>query len=696
MTETRIRRRRLVLSCFECKRRKLKCGREYPICSRCISGGSPELCKYDPQFAMGTDADVACPNQSHTWSPDISVTQFVTPTLDTFDPSLVNNDLQTSPWLQFQLGLDHENSHPEVLDGEGFINSSGRRKQQQPVSDRKRSFNAQFLGPSHPRSILASFRDLCDFIKETVEGHHILGASQWDSYAPSAEQPLRSYSKDEIEQVIKSALPTEERCRCLLRSFFHHLAGIYAPFHGPTFWREYQSYWDGTHNDSAQFNANLLAIISCSRSLFADDPLSFNGDSSTARRETAEWLHAAEVWQGYHETKSKTIEDFRLRSLILLSKKINDIDLEDHYSSAQTLLADAISNGLHRDWRGLGIDESIYDREIRSKVWSAISELDIAACIERGVTSMQSHISANIGRPKGYDHDDYSSSTETEPADRPVDHLTDSSFGIIAHQIRPLRHNVNNFVNDPQNLISVDKRHLKELRTQVFEALGDIPNWSEGTQDEAKRKQGLIYRAVLDLYLHELLILLHLPFALPTDKDASSSGDKEFQRFVCMRSASTTIKIHELLAHEGFSPITFGKSRLSRAGLCLCLLDEGTEMSPINYGITSLPISPDARTRLIGSALSMIEQHVLSLGTDLQSLWLFYAASCYIELRKDSTTSSVLKKRITDNIMALISRMCLAQEQKDIGFTFSDTHFRHYIMQIHQACDAVQLMVGII
>ncbi|KAK1139085.1 hypothetical protein N8T08_001331 [Aspergillus melleus] len=623
---------------------------------------------------MGTDTDVTCPNPNHTWSPDIPVTQLVTPTLDTFDPSLINNDLHASPWLQFQIGLDHESSHAEVIDSEGLIDSSRPRKQQQPLSSRKSIFNGQFLGPSHPTSILVSFRYLCDFIKETVEGHHILDPSQWDSYAPGAEQPLRSYSKDEIEQVIKSVLPTEERCRSLLKSYFTHFAGIYAPFHSPTLWHEYQSYWNGTHDDSTQFNANLLAMISCSRSLFADDPLSFNGDSSTARREATQWLHAAEVWQGYHATKGKTIEGLRLRCLILLSKTINDIDREDHYSSSQTILADAISNGLHRDWRALGIDESVYDRELRCKVWSAISELDIAACIERGVTTTQSHISANIGRPKGYNQDDYNSSTETEPADRPVDRLTDSSFGIIAHQIQPLRHNVNNFVNDPQNLSSVDQSRLKELRMQVFEALDAIPNWSDPTQGEARRKQGLIYRALLDLYLHELLILLHLPFALPTDNAASSLGDKEFQRFVCMRSASTTIKIHELVAHEGFSPIILGKSRLLRAG------------------ITSLPISPDAQTSLIGSVLSMIEQHVLSLGTDLQSLWLLYAASCYIELRNDASTSSVLKKRITDNMMALISKMCLAQEQKDMGFTFCDTHFPRYIMQIHQACDAVQLM----
>lgn len=96
---------------------------------------------------------------------------------------------------------------------------------------------------------------------------------------------------------------------------------------------------------------------------------------------------------------------------------------------------------------------------------------------------------------------------------------------------------------------------------------------------------------------------------------------------------------------------------------------------------------------LVKSALGMVEQHVLSLGTDLPSLWLFSAASCYIESRRASSASSSLKNRITDNIIALFSKMCLAQKQKTIGFGLSDTYFARYIMQIHQMCEAVGQMM---
>lgn len=40
------KRKRKTLSCFECRRRKLKCDREQPACSRCRKANQSELCSY--------------------------------------------------------------------------------------------------------------------------------------------------------------------------------------------------------------------------------------------------------------------------------------------------------------------------------------------------------------------------------------------------------------------------------------------------------------------------------------------------------------------------------------------------------------------------------------------------------------------------------------------------------------------------
>ena len=42
------KRRRLALACLDCRRRKLKCDRVFPACTRCQKGGHSDTCTYDP------------------------------------------------------------------------------------------------------------------------------------------------------------------------------------------------------------------------------------------------------------------------------------------------------------------------------------------------------------------------------------------------------------------------------------------------------------------------------------------------------------------------------------------------------------------------------------------------------------------------------------------------------------------------
>ena len=46
--EVSVKRRRIALACLDCRRRKLKCDRIFPACSRCQKAGHPETCTYDP------------------------------------------------------------------------------------------------------------------------------------------------------------------------------------------------------------------------------------------------------------------------------------------------------------------------------------------------------------------------------------------------------------------------------------------------------------------------------------------------------------------------------------------------------------------------------------------------------------------------------------------------------------------------
>jgi len=127
-------------------------------------------------------------------------------------------------------------------------------------------------------------------------------------------------------------------------------------------------------------------------------------------------------------------------------------------------------------------------------------------------------------------------------------------------------------VNNLQKHGTLSKSLLAALRGQISEALNGLPDWTDTKAELKRRNQGLVCRALLELQLHDLFLLLHLPFALAKD---SFAMDMDFERFVCVRSASTIVRIYEEVVRTGFSPIALGTASILRAGLCLCLLEAG-------------------------------------------------------------------------------------------------------------------------
>lgn len=62
------KRRRIALACLDCRRRKLKCDRAFPACTRCRKGGKTASCIYDPdalEAIVGPSAEQGNVNGGH-------------------------------------------------------------------------------------------------------------------------------------------------------------------------------------------------------------------------------------------------------------------------------------------------------------------------------------------------------------------------------------------------------------------------------------------------------------------------------------------------------------------------------------------------------------------------------------------------------------------------------------------------------
>ncbi|KAL8698992.1 MAG: hypothetical protein Q9201_006258 [Fulgogasparrea decipioides] len=589
-----IRRKRIVLSCLTCKRRKVKCDRQAPVCLRCVEGGYPEQCRYDERLASTDDDVSAVRSPSPVLPSPIHDLHLGAPSTNHSRNDAPNQGLHTGNHVaDFQARLMHISNPPGVLpvtppastnhttvigdDTSPVQGNSGR-----PLIQGA-SFNTQFHGMSHSINVISYFDGLRGFLKKTGSDHPVLGAHRWAVQTLATSRQLPSIPVEDPDEAIKRLLPHQTVCRSLMLAYFKHFEGMFRILHGPSFWRRFDAFWAGSIERISSFSAVLLAAISCARCLYVDNPLSFDGDSSSARTEAIQWVRAAESWHDQQSPKHTTVDVFQIKCLILLSKRINTIKTKRHYTLSQTLLANAISIGLHRSPSSLGDRASVYDKEMRRRLWSTISELDLAESMERGVPSLVSNLYSDIEPPANIREEDFDEATVSDPLAQQERIMTQSSFARYAHYLRPLQHSISSLANNPERHRELSTTELNTYHEQIFNRFFDLQSWPTSLNSPNYSDANFLGCVNLQLQLHKLLIMLHLPSAIGKTPNATTSHS----RLVCSNSSKSVIGIYMRLAEQGFSQMCLPRTDLMRATLCLCLI----ESTSTGLGMCPLPAS---------------------------------------------------------------------------------------------------------
>lgn len=154
-----IKRKRVVLSCLECKRRKIKCDRELPSCSRCSKIGQPGLCKYDAltpstdQQELGASSytNAITENELLVPSPALSTSQHPDQSQDQSQNSAQTDSRVLYAVLPPTPGSTRKPSPPsrDTVVQTAFSHVPNAR------GEKSRGFKTQYRGPSNPFGILS-------------------------------------------------------------------------------------------------------------------------------------------------------------------------------------------------------------------------------------------------------------------------------------------------------------------------------------------------------------------------------------------------------------------------------------------------------------------------------------------------------------------------------------------------------------
>ncbi|RDW74978.1 hypothetical protein BP6252_06120 [Coleophoma cylindrospora] len=665
MEENR-KRKREILSCRDCRRRKMKCDRQVPICGRCRRGGIAHLCTYDSEPKQGIPE-----NRNEYKSPRGMVYAPILSSSNT-PPKLVeeeatHKDLATAVKRQAET-IEQLNNRLRIL--ESLVNMSQQSFQQTAAVPRDmdygtlrvanashermlfrgKGFTTHFFGMTHPTSLYANFPEVRTYMAEI--------------YPDSSLERLRhefNVLRIRWKAENKPQLPTDNLLSLmplrlvadkLITLYFDTFETTYRILHKPSFWRNYTTYWEHPSEAPPGFAVLLLLAMATVRCAVPNQQLAFHPTGSTARTEAISWILACDSWMRKQSNKHRNMAMYQARLLRLIAASANSYKAKEFYSEAETTLNYFKTAGIHRNPEFLGSNCSVFDQEMRKRLWASAAELELDAAISRGVSSSLSDLYIDCPAPLNINDEDICETSTEIPTSRPVSEYTSTSFLRLSAQSLPLRVRLTSVVNNPQQFYSFEKALQEEQKIQGF--LETLPRW-DGRYQQAS--------SLLEIELRKFLVYLYGYIS-----STSQSNNRQYSRMTSYNSSKRIIElVHSLVETENFTIVLSRTDALQAASLCHVAF-----LSTIAEEDNLLEYIRSTYSDTVEKALNLLEARAIRTGCGTQYLWYISAWNGFVKQRMRSEHSATLKEQVMDRVVRVYHKYMAFQDTSATGLSLRD------------------------
>lgn len=358
--------------------------------------------------------------------------------------------------------------------------------------------------------------------------------------------------------------PGRETVDCLVHLYINTFETVYRILHVPTFWREYQSFWEDTQAARPSFVVTILLLMAAVNCVPSRDQSTYIGDSATAREAAILWIEACDLWLQRQSQKYVYLPIWQIRCLLLLAKMSNTVKKKRTWTSAGNLMRQAISAGFHRDPSLLGTKVSVYDQEMRRRLWATMVELELQASIDRGMPSALAGFPSDVAPVLNVNDEGLEEGSQKAPNQKPWDEYTATSFLHMSRNSLSLRISLNSLLNELSSHAQYEEVLMYDEK--IMQKLQDIP----ARTDPRAGQEGLYFpellRTLLDVQLRQFLILLHGPFA----RQAQPNSRYSLSKMVCFNAASSIVDQHSRLVASGNHTLLLFRNDVFRASLSIC------------------------------------------------------------------------------------------------------------------------------
>lgn len=316
---------------------------------------------------------------------------------------------------------------------------------------------------------------------------------------------------------LKSLIPIRPVVENLVNCYFSYVGRMHHILHMPSFRAQLNELWGDAIDIPCHFIVQLLLVMASVWSVNTPSPLTASGTKILSHTIATDWIRWSEAWLFHANIKRPNLIVLQVRCLLIMAKEANYTQKNQAWSSAGTLVKLAMSAGCHRELP-LDTKMSVFNREMRRRIWATVLELDLQASLDRGMPPTMQQSDYDCSPPLNINDEDICESTTVSPEEKPMGVMTDSSFQVALMQSMGLRLRICALVNAPRVSLSSNEPSL--LEGEIKQSLSDIPDWQDTTTSElpdafvTEKQQKILWRTLLESNLRRCQLSLYTYSAL--------------------------------------------------------------------------------------------------------------------------------------------------------------------------------------
>ncbi|RDA91132.1 hypothetical protein CP533_0461 [Ophiocordyceps camponoti-saundersi (nom. inval.)] len=662
--QPRVRKRQRVrLSCLECRRRKLSCDRGFP-CERCIKSGTPDRCSYESRSGEVVHASSASTSTNSSGlllldgrgrpgagSEDhherlrrleLEISQLKSQLARPYDGSTIGGTHSPSTY---------KDDTAEIHECIEAVNLAGEKGELRFF--RGKGFRTRYFGPHNASMAFVELNGLCPFMRETAD-EWLRPVVLHDRKDRKRRHEERAFTSAQPDAGLAALLPCRGETDTLVSVYLDQFEQIHRIVHIPTFRAEYcKAEWP------AAFTALVLSMLAVASCVQTCDGLGAVKTTSDKRQRAERWIETCDNWLVRQSQKHRKLIHFQIACLLYLGKRVNTIKKKRFWTGSGALVQDGVAVGLHREPSYMTGKISVYDQEMRRRIWATVQELDMQASFDHGLPTLLSQLHYDTNPPRNLDDDDFDEDTTELPPPKPQSDYTFASFQNLARQSLPLRLELSRLLTGPLSEVDYDQviLHTNGL-THEIDAL---PSWDVIDADKAKsRGNPLIAYTLLHVQLRQYMIPLHQPYL----KLRRQNSKYQYSEIIYYNAARDIVLLHDKLQQEGVRALNFLREDALTTAINLCSV---TMLQP--RGSTNMIMINSPHTlKLIEKCITMKEDRLLRCGNN--EPWgysIMCAALGLLEVHLGTKTLEAARSSSAEKFVNLHCRLLAQQEASSTG-----------------------------